>query len=709
MKKIILIIITCIHYSISADEGMWLLTLSKEKYEELKKKGLKLTLSEIYNTDSASIKDAVVLFGGGCTGSFISANGLVLTNHHCGYSYIQRHSTIEHDYLTDGFWAKNYAEELANPGLTVSVLESMEDVTNKVLLNVSEVMTETERNMIISNNIKKIIESQKPSKFTKIDVVTFFNGNVYMLVKYKVFKDVRLVGAPPSAIGKFGGDTDNWIWPRHTGDFALFRVYANKNNEPAEYSPDNVPYKPKKYFKVSISGVKENDFTMVIGFPGKTNEYCPSYTIEHVMSINPIRIKLRELRLEILKTAMDTNRAIKIKYASKQASIANYWKKWIGELEGLKFLKVVEKKKEFEKEFDGWANISYTNIEKYGNILNDFREVYKNYTPLAIKENLIHEGIFGIEILTKINLFENIVKCNDTAVKTNLKIVQQSLMGFYNNYIPIIDKQTFIKIFSYFAQNNYLINEIPTINKLNRKFKNWEECANIIFNNSYLTSLQKLKELEKFSPSKIKKIITNDYLFKIYSEVIYYFNNYLASRIKKYKTTIDSLNRLYTKAQLELIAKEFYPDANSTLRISYGNIKKYQPRDGIIYNWYTTLDGIIEKEDTTILDYVVPEKLKTLYYKKDYGKYAQNDTLTVCFIANNHTTGGNSGSPVLNAYGNLIGCNFDRTWESTMSDYYYNPDRCRNISVDIRYVLFIIDKFAEAKNILNEIEIVDYN
>lgn len=710
MKAIIIILLLVAKQFVSfADEGMWLLTLSKERYEELRKKGLKLSQSEIYNTDSASIKDAVVLFGGGCTASFISPNGLLLTNHHCGYSYIQRHSTLEHDYLTDGFWANNYSEEIANPGLTISILESMEDVTDRVLYNLSEVMSEAERNAIIQKNIAEIIKKENTSNFIRIQIIPFFNGNAYIKMKYKVFKDVRLVGAPPSSIGKFGGDTDNWIWPRHTGDFALFRVYANKNNEPADYSPDNVPYKPKKYFKISLAGIKENDFTMVVGFPGKTNEYCPSYYIEHVKTINPIKIKLRELRLKVLQNAMDTSRLVKIKYASKQANIANYWKKWIGELEGLKALKVAEKKQEFEVEFDNWANISYNNMEKYGNLLNDYKKVISYYTPLEIKEIFITEGILGVEILNKMQLFDNILKSNDTSVITSLRKTQQALLGFFNNYNINIDKKTFITILTYLNQHNSLTNEITIIKKLNQKFKNWESCANEIFDNSYLISIQKLKELEKFSPHKIKKIIKKDYLYQLYLEVYKYYKSYLENEISKYLIRIDSLNRLYTKAQMELLTKEFYPDANLTLRISYGNIKKYQPRDGIIYNWYTTLDGIIEKEDTTILDYVVPEKLKKLYYSKDFGKYAQNDTMIVCFIANNHTTGGNSGSPVLNANGELIGCNFDRTWESTMSDFYYSAERCRNIIVDIRYVLFIIDKFANAKNILNEIEIIENN
>jgi len=708
MKSIFFVFVFKIFFAVSifCDEGLYFILLSEEKYEELKRLGLKLSLREIYNTDSISLKDAVVLFGRGCTGSFISNQGLLLTNYHCAYDIIQKHSSLEKNYLENGFWAKSLSEELPCPGLTISILSEIEDITDDVLNDLPDYIPEKERENIISNRIKKILNAKETSPFIKYDIKSFYHDNFYLLMKYIVFKDVRLVGAPPASIGKFGGDTDNWVWPRHTGDFALFRVYSNHKNEPTNYSPENIPYKPKKYFKINAKGVKENDLTIVLGYPAKTNVFAPSYHIDHVLKTNPVKIKLRELRLNIIQNAMDTNNIIKIKYASKQATIANAWKKWIGEVHGLKRHKVLYQKKDFEKIFDTWANISFENMEKYGTILQDFENIYKKFTPLELSYIYISEGIFGIEIISKMNQFEEIIYKPNTEVIPTLKKVCQNLLAFYNNYSPIIDKHVFIDIMNYLTQNSNVLDSLKYLMKLKKKYKTWESCADELYNKSFLISYDKLKTLENYNPKKIKKIISNDEFYRIYKEAKMFYEKNFKNEYNLFSVKMDSLYRNFMKALFEFSQNIKYPDANHTLRLSYGKIKGYYPRDGVYYNWYTTIEGIFEKEDTTVLDYKVDKKFKEVYFKKDFGDYFRGDTLIVCFIANNHTSGGSSGSPVLNAYGELIGLNFDRTWESTMSDYYYNPDICRNISVDIRYILFIIDKFADAKNIIAELEII---
>lgn len=710
-KATYLIIFVVLVLKTFADEGMWLpMFLNDRIYEEMKKKGLKLSKEDIYSINNASLKDAVVLFGRGCTAEFISEQGLLLTNHHCGYGTIQSHSTLEHDYLTDGFWAKELKDELPNPGLTVSLLVNVIDVTNEVLANTNNKMTELERKKIIETNIAKISTKYSENKKYKVEIKPFFYGNQYVAMIYQVFKDVRLVGAPPSSIGKFGGDTDNWMWPRHTGDFSLFRVYANKNNEPAEYSPDNVPYKPKKHFKINISGIKEGDFTMVLGFPGTTQEYIPSYAVDNIRNVeNPISINLRDIRLNVIKQAMDTSRLIRIQYANKQAAIANAWKKWIGENTGIDRLKTIQHKLTFEKDFDNWANIDFERSIEYGNILNDYKKFYTQLKPYSKIETYYFEGILSIEI---INFSKNITPVleakNEEDFKKALNNLINSAQSFYKNYNLNIDKKIFSTLIDIFM-NNVEYNYIPkTLVNLKKKYKNnWEGAANTLFKQSYICNLNKIKSLEKLPLKKVKKILSNDIFYKIYSETIELYKNNIYPITSKINTSIDSLNRKYIIAQMKFNEdKIFYPDANLTLRLSYGTVKSYSPADGIFYDWYTTLDGVIEKEDSTIYDYAVPAKLKELWKNKDYGRYGDNGIMKVCFIANNHTTGGNSGSPVLNANGELIGCNFDRTWESTMSDIHYDPDRCRNIILDIRYVLFIIDKFANAQRIIDELDIV---
>jgi len=709
--SVLILLLFIVFFRAMADEGMWIpMLLGNHTYEEMKKKGFKLSPEDIYSINKASMKDAVVLFGRGCTGEFVSESGLLLTNHHCGYGSIQRHSTLEHDYLTDGFWAKEFKDELPNQGLTVSILVRMEDVTSLVLNNVPQKCSEKIRSQVISKAIEDLVKKNSENKKYSVEVKPFYYGNQYFMFVYQVFRDVRLVGAPPSSIGKFGGDTDNWMWPRHTGDFSIFRVYADKNNEPADYSPDNVPYVPKKHFKINISGVKEGDFTMVFGFPGHTQEYIPSYAVELIQNVeNPHQIRLRDLRLEVIKSAMDTNRLIRIQYSNKQAGIANAWKKWIGETNGLKRLKTIEKKRAFEIEFDNWANIDIERSYEYGTLMSEYKKVFNEISTPTLVETYYFEGIMGVEIIVFAKNLQKILQSKtDDEIKNNTDNFVKSAQGFFKNYNQVVDKHIFAKIMTEYFKTIDANNTPPTLLKLQKKFKNdWFACANYIYEKSLIADLTKVEALKKLAPKKIKSILSKDIFYSIWNETAKLYSTNILPITSKANIKIDSLHRLYMKAQREMLPdKNFYPDANLTLRLSYGNVSSYDPQDGIHYDWFTTLDGVMEKEDSTIYDYDIPNKLKELWKKKDFGPYADNGLMHTCFIANNHTTGGNSGSPVLNANGELIGINFDRTWESTMSDIQYDPQRCRNVVLDIRYVLFIVDKYAGNERLIKEMEVI---
>lgn len=722
MRKSLLLtlLFAAIFSFVRADGGMWLPLFLNYNEAEMQSLGFKLTAEDVYSVNHHSMKDAVMLFGGGCTGELISSQGLVLTNHHCGYSYVQSHSTMEQNHLQNGFWAKNKSEEIPMEGLTVTFLVYMEDVTAQVLQDVNDDMDEAERQIIIGGNIDKIIKKTIENTTYKASIKPFYYGNQYFMFVTQTYSDVRLVGVPPESIGKFGGDSDNWMWPRHTGDFSLWRIYTDKNGKPAKYAPDNIPMVPKKYFPISIKGIEENDFTLVFGYPGSTQQFLLSDGVDVVANVqNPIAIDARTIRLDAMKRQMNLDPRIRLMYSAKANSISNGWKKWQGESKGIRECNVIAKKEAKEADFQKWVNSDKDRQKQYGSLLADMKRAYQNYAEQTKVSTFISECFFGPEIISnsvhpyyRLLVFPALRGENGT-VESNKQKLLQSNRSFRESYCPTIDKECFVELMTYYftKQNPALIPEDL------RKYALDEATVRQIMTNLWdkqATTAPYFTDNEKFEafitnakPSKIAKT-ANAELVKMYSTVF----NYYRQMLTKYTTNrsqLDSYYRTYVKALMEKEKdRVFYPDANLTLRVTYGQVKGFEPADGVEYNYYTTLDGIMQKENPDVYDYKVDPKLKQLWEKKDYGRYAnKNGELPVAFIASNHTTGGNSGSPVINGEGQLIGTNFDRVWEGTMSDINYDVDRCRNISLDARYFLFIVDKFAGAKNLIEEMDIVE--
>ena len=690
-----------------ADEGMWIpLLLNKYTIEDMQKKGFKLSAEDIYSVNHASLKDAVMIFGGGCTAELISDDGLLITNHHCGYSAIQSHSSLEHDYLTNGFAALNRSDELTNPNLTVTFLERMEDVTDFVTQDLNDKMTQKERQNIIDSKIKELIANNMEEGKYKVSVKPFFFGNQYFMFVQKVYKDVRFVLAPPSAIGKFGGDTDNWMWPRHTGDFSMFRIYADKNNEPAEYNINNVPFKPKKSFEVYTKGFKEGDFTFVFGYPGRTQEYITSYAVKMVSEVeNPAQIALRQKRIDIMSKYMNQSDLVRIQYSAKYARVSNYWKKWIGENRGLVRLNAIAKKEAIEKDFQKWAETN-TNHPEYKLLLPDYKKLYQKLTPANLAMDYMYEAGLAIEIVRYSRSFQSLLTVKDEQeLKETKAHLLKSVDGFFKDYNQQIDKEVFEAVMPYFAKNVPAEYRPEIFNKVEAKYKgDYKKWANEVYKKSVFANKDKLVSfLNAYTIKKAKKLQT-DPAFAIFNSIAATYEYKIMPKYYSEKAKLDSMNRLWMKALMEFQPnKNFYPDANFTLRVAYGKVQGSYPRDGIKYVPQTYLSGVMEKDNPKIYDYRVPQKLKDLYAKKDFGPWGENGKMPVCFLATNHTTGGNSGSPVLNAEGQLIGVNFDRSWESTMSDIMFDPDQCRNITLDIRYALFVIDKYFGAQNLINEI------
>lgn len=719
MKRLLLIILLFALFirPLVAGEGMWIpMLLQQINEKEMKEMGMRISAEDIFSINQSSLKDAIVLFGRGCTGEIVSDQGLLLTNHHCGFRQIQSHSSVENDYLTNGFWAMKQADELPNPGLTVTMLVKMEEITDKVLEGINNEMTETERNKKISANIRELSAAAEKESGLSVLIRPFYHGNQYYMMYNRIFKDVRLVGAPPSNIGKFGGDTDNWMWPRHTGDFSVFRIYVDKDGNPAEYHPDNVPYKPGYHLPVSLKGVDEGDFTFVFGYPARTNQYLPAAAVELITEVsNPDRVNLRGQRLEIFKQYSNTDPKIRIQYAAKDAGVANGWKKMIGESKGIRRLNAIEKKKALESEFINWANMDPAFEKAYAGIIPAFNENYKQLSTLTLASDFISEAGLGIELFQLANrfrpLFTEMQKPapDDKKLEDLKKSLLQQTADFFKDYHQPVDREVAVALLQTWISKQSEDFRPDFLNEIDSKYKgNVQAYVNRLFDKSLFASQTSVEELlQNFSSKSLKKI-AKDPAWQAVMSMRSFAESYLQQPMRSLNAANDSLQRMYMRGLMEMQSdKRFYPDANFTLRVTYGKVEGYAPADAVYYKHFTTLEGIMEKENPDIYDYVVEDRLKALYQTRDFGPYADKDgQLRVAFAASNHTTGGNSGSPVLNADGQMVGINFDRCWEGTMSDLMYDPAMSRNISVDMRYVLFIIDKFAGAGHLVEEMTVI---
>jgi hypothetical protein len=715
MKKYFLLLLITFSFLVKgfADEGMWLPQLLAALNEkEMKKMGMKINAADIYSISKGSLKDAVVSFGGFCTAEVISDKGLLLTNHHCGFDAIQNHSSLQNNYIRDGFWAYNNGQELQNPGLFATFIISIDEVTKAALNGITTGMTERERQSAIDKNIVEFKKSIKKETYQDIVIRPFFEGNKYFMFITETYKDVRLVGAPPSSIGNFGKDTDNWMWPRHTGDFSMFRIYAGKDNKPADYSADNVPYKPKRSLKISLNGMKEGDFTMVFGFPGRTTEYLHSAAVEQIMNVSdPAKIGIREKALQVLNSFMRRNEQIKIQYAAKYAGIENSYKKWKGEVLGLRSSNAVGKKQELEASFEKIVLSSPEMNVAYVDLLKRLKQAYADIQPYAYARDYYNEIISKIElfgIAANANSVLTAFNKDEASYKKTAAEVSEKLDGTFGEYNATVDEKLFEVLMEMYVKDQKEENVSPLLKKLLAENSNsFAALAKSLYSKTSFTDLSKLKTLINAVGTNGIQPVATDAASELYTDIFKTYTTTVAPKLNELQANINQLQRTYMQAQMDVFNKKtFYPDANSTLRLTYGNVKGYTARDAVKYNFYTYLDGVMEKYKPGDYEFDVPQKLIELYNKKDFGQYGVNGKQPVCFIAANHTTGGNSGSPALDAYGNLVGLNFDRVWEGTMSDINYNKDICRNIMVDIRYVLFIVDKFAGAKNIISELKLV---
>lgn len=696
---------------VRADEGMWLLPyLQKLNIKEMKAKGLKLSSDQIYNVNGNSLKDAIVIFGGGCTGEIVSANGLVFTNHHCGYGSIQRLSSVEHDYLENGFWAMNYSEELPCPGMSVTFIRSIEDVSDQILPKLNDSMSEEQRQQCVDSLSKAITKAALPENSTKEAFIeSFFGGNQYLMFVVERYKDVRLVGTPPSSIGKFGGDTDNWMWPRHTGDFSIFRVYSDKEGKPAAYSKDNIPYSTPTHLKISLKGVKPGDYTMIMGFPGSTERYMTSYEIDQVLNIsNPNRIFIRGERQKLMMEDMVASEKVRLQYANKYAGSSNYWKNSIGESRGLRKLGVKGQKEALEARFRAWVNEDTARQQKYGNALDLIKESIHELNPILNYRQYISEALLrGTEIITfakmaDVLLVDSLPNGLDTAaVAKYLKGVS----NIYKDYNTPTDRKIAKRMIR-IVYDSLSKEERPDIfNVIDSLYAgDVERYVDYLFDNSLFATQERF---ETFLKNPNAEQLKNDPAYLLSKSVSRAYSRD-DKRVKELNNQYERGHRLFIAGLMEMMPDhKFYPDANFTIRLTYGQVLPYRPSDGVIYDYYTTLEGVIAKEDpSNPLEFTVPDKLKELFKNKDYGQYAEDGTVRVGFLSNNDITGGNSGSPVLNGKGELIGLAFDGNWEAMSGDVAFEPELQRTISVDIRYVLFVIEKYAGATRLIDELTLV---
>lgn len=714
LKAISLLLLLCLGIEAKAGEGMWIpLLVGEMNIGEMREMGFELTAEEIYAVNQASLTDAIVRFGNGCTGGLVSDKGLIITNHHCGNSYIQKHSSVEHDYLTNGFVARAMNEELPNEDLTVTFLRRMEDVTDRVLAGVNDDCNKAERTKLVKANISTIVAEAKKDNHYEATVESFYYGNQYFLFVYEVFSDVRLVFAPPAGIGDFGAEEDNWTWPRHTGDFSLFRVYANSKNKPAAYSTDNVPYKPEYHFRVSTEGVKEGDPTMVLGYPAATTQYVPSFHIEMLRDlIYPKVVEIRDAKLDVINRYVEDDIQVRIQYAAKHSAIANSWKRWKGELKGFESLNAVELKRDYESRFNEWVARDPSRNEKYGNVVSDYEALYSEYGKYRMAREYLLEvmGARGIEAIWLSGQFEKLLvlaeqdkdadKINDEKV-----YMKDFIEKHFKDYSKDVDRDIAEKLVMMMDKDLNGEFRPAFLDLIGTKYKgNHKAFVDDMFSKSFFSNQDKLAYLIEMIDKKKTKAVKKDPAYRYFSDLRVVYYNEVEQKYNELSNKLDSLNRIWMSGLMEFdTAKVFYPDANRTMRLAYGNVKGYEPIDGVIYKYNTTLDGVIAKHNPLVYEFTVPEKVIDLYNNKDFGPYGEEGVLTVCFVADNHTTGGNSGSPVLNSKGELIGINFDRAWDGITSDLVFNTELSRNISVDIRYVLFVIDKWAGATNLIDEI------
>jgi hypothetical protein len=713
--KLLLLISVFIYGSAVADEGMWLPSLIyKLNINQMQQMGFELDADDIYSINNSSLKDAVVaLDRGSCTAELVSEDGLLLTNHHCGFGEIQSHSSVEHDYLQDGFWAMSRDEELPNPGKTVSFLIRVEDVTDKILADVTNEMSEDERSRKIDEVSNQLEREAKGDTHYETYVRSFFNDNRFYLFVMETFKDVRLVGAPPQAMGKFGGDTDNWMWPRHTNDFSMFRVYCAPDGTPADYSEDNVPYHPRHFFPISLKGVEEGDFAMVMGYPGSTNRYKTSYGVNYTMEVtNPVRIEVREKKLEIIDEYMKSSQKARIQYASKYARSSNYYKYSIGQNKGLNDLDVIAKKKMLEDKFSEWVNSTSARKERYGEALNYIKESYADDEAYKAQE-YISEALlrgpeifmFAVRVRPLIDLLEKPEE-NKSQIERVTMGMKSSLDSYFKDYDVETDKKVAGALMQLYAENNPAKFHPAFFADVQKKYKgDFEKFAEKMFAKTMFDSQE---ELTEFLDNPTAKALKKDMAFQAASDVFKTFRD-ISDLASKGNENLIKGRRLFVAGLMEMQQdKTFYPDANSTMRLTYGKVLEYEPRDGVIYKYYTTTDGYLEKEIPGDAEFDVPGKMKKMLLDKDFGRYADEDgELHACFISNNDITGGNSGSPVINGKGELIGIAFDGNWEAMSGDIAFEPELQRCISVDIRFVLWVIDKYAGATHLIDEMKIIE--
>jgi hypothetical protein len=690
-----------------AEEGMWLpKLLERYKINQMQASGLMLDAEDIYSINRDCLKDAVVIFGRGCTGEMISGNGLVLTNHHCGEGVIQALSSLEKDYITEGYWAMSREEELPCEDLTVTFLRYMEEVTEEVDSGIKQGMDPGEQQRIRDRNIGRLMDEATSGNHYDAVVRPFYYGNAYYLFVYEVFRDVRLVGAPPYSIGNFGGDTDNWEWPRHTGDFSLFRVYADARNRPIPYDPSNVPYTPRSHLEISMEGPEQGDFTMIMGYPGSTSEYLYSEGVRIMAEQElPARIRLRNARMEIMEHYMKESDRVLIQYISKYSRLTNSWKRWQGTIMGLDRMEVVNRKKDLEAAFVRWVEADDERILKYDGLLSDFARIYEDIRPYSMAMVYMDEAVMTVELFREISRIRTMIGQGlDTSV------IRYRVDRFYRDFYLPVDRDIFAAMMETCGEGLEPGFLPPFFSGIEGKYRgDYARFAMDIYRKSIFSGKEKvLKLLDRYrkDPERAREMLDHDPIAVCLDQFRELYRISVDPAYERLQAELERTYKKYMAALMEMAGdRRLYPDANFTMRVTYGKVEGYRPRDGVRYRYETTLSGVMEKALEGTEDYRVPEKLVSLYEAKDYGSYGVNGTMPVCFIASNHTSGGNSGSPVLDAYGRLIGINFDRNWEGTMSDIYYDPAICRNIAVDIRYVLFIMDKFAGAGYLLEEMDI----